>query len=135
MAKRMRGLYKRGDVWWCCYKSMSGIVRQSTGKTDYNEAIDFLGKRLAEVKVGKYPELKKILNHTFKELAEQYRPWCQRQRGAVGKNRYINQLTEEFGEIQLRQFSTMLIEQFQTKRLQRGATRKKVRKGPEGKLV
>lgn len=135
MAKRMRGLYKRGDVWWCCYKSLSGIVRQSTGKTDYNEAIEFLGKRTAEVKVGKYPELKKILNHTFKELAVQYRPWCQRQRGAVAKNRYINQLVEEFGEIQLRQFSTMLIEQFQTKRLQRGAPRKKVKKGLEGKLV
>lgn len=135
MPKRMRGLYKRGNVWWCCYKSLSGTVRQSTGKTDYNEAIAFLGERMAEVKTGRYPELKKILNYTFKQLAEHYRPWCERQRGAVAKNRYINQLVEEFGDIPLRQFSTMLIEQFQTKRLKRGAPRKKVKKGLEGKLV
>jgi integrase len=131
----MRGLYKRGSIWWCSYKSITGIVRQSTGKSDYNEAMEFLGKRVAEVRAEQYPELKKISNHKFKELAVQYRPWCQRQRGVDGKNRYINQLVEEFGEIPLRQFSTMLVEQFQTKRLQRGAPRKKVKKGPEGKLI
>ncbi|HQJ95444.1 MAG TPA: hypothetical protein PLT06_11500, partial [Syntrophorhabdaceae bacterium] len=101
MAKRMRGLYKRGSIWWCSYKSITGIVRQSTGKSDYNEAMEFLGKRVAEVRAEQYPELKKISNHKFKELAVQYRPWCQRQRGVDGKNRYINQLVEEFGEIPL----------------------------------
>lgn len=131
----MRGLYKRGSVWWCSYKSLTGMVRQSTGSTDYNEAIEFLGKRLNEVKIGNFPEMKKIVSLTFKELAAQYRPWCKRQRGAVAKNRYIDQLVLEFGDIPLRRFSPMLIEQFQTKRLEQGAPRKKLKKGADGKMT
>jgi integrase len=138
MPKRMRGLYKQKNstVWWCCYKSLSGrVIRQSTKEVEYDKAVDFLMKRRGEVKSGKEPEFKKILNYTFNDLAKEYRPWCERQRGAVAKQRCINQLVERFGNCSLRQFSTLMLEQYQTERLLKGAKHKAIRKGPEGNKI
>jgi integrase len=137
MAKRMRGLYKRGNVWWCSYMSASGrMVRESTTETDYNRAVEFLVKRRTEVAAGKAPEeMKKITNHTFRELAEQYLTWCERQKGFVEKRRCVNQLVDRFGDIPLRRFSTMLLEQYQTERMRQGANRKTMKKRQDGKWV
>jgi integrase len=137
MAKRMRGLYKRGNVWWCSYLSASGrMVRESTTQTDYNKAVEFLVKRRTEVAAGKAPEESKIIaGRTFGELAEHYLTWCERQKGYIAKERVVNQLIARFGDVPLRRFSTMLLEQYQTERMRQGAKHKAMRKGPDGKRV
>jgi integrase len=91
MAKRMRGLYKRGRVWWCCYKDINErVVRESTQTQDYDDAIDFLMKRRGEVKAGIEPEKKKIVNHPFNELVAEYKKWASRQRSFYIKIHLIN---------------------------------------------
>jgi integrase len=131
----MRGLYKqpRSSVWWCCYKSLSGkIVRRSTGKTEYDAAVTFLMNERAEVKAGNEPEEKKIIQRTFNELATEYLKWAARQRSFVSKERIINQLTAKFGDLPLRAFNTLLLEKYQTERLQRGVKHKLLKKKADG---
>jgi integrase len=136
MARKMRGLYRRGKIWWCCYLSASGrMVRESTTETDHTRAVDFLMKRRTEVAAGKAPEEKKITNHTFNELCEQYLKWAERQKSFETKATFIEQLQEEFGDIPLRRFTSLLLEQYQTKRLGRGKTRKYAVKKPDGTTV
>ncbi len=121
MAKRVRGLFKRGRVWWCCYKNLDErVIRETTGTADYDEAIDFIMKRRAEVKAGVEPEPKKIVNHTFTELVDEYKKWAERQKCYYSKIHLINQLSEDFGHMLLKNFSTKLIEQYQSKRLHEG---------------
>ncbi len=129
MAKRMRGIYKRGNVWWCCYKTLSGrIVRQTTKHINYDDAVEFLMKKMEQVKAGQAPELKKIENHYFRELAEAYKKWAERQRSYESKVYFVDQLTEVFGDFPLRYFTTMMIEQYQTDRLKAGKRKIKVGK-------
>ena len=137
MAKRMRGLYKRGNLWWCSYLSAScRMVRESTTETDYNRAVEFLMKRRNEVAAGKAPEeLKKITKHTFRELCAQYLTWAERQKGFVSKAIFVEQLNDEFGDVPLRRLNTLMLEQYQTKRLARGKTRKYAVKKADGTKV
>lgn len=127
MAKRVRGLFKRGRVWWCCYKNLDErVVRESTGTIDHDEAIDFIMKRRAEVKAGIEPEPKKITNYTFNELVDEYKKWAERQKCYYSKIHLINQLSEDFGQKPLKNFSTKLIDQYQSKRLQEGKREVKI---------
>lgn len=115
-----RGLYKRGNVWWLRYAGLDGrIIMQSSGLTKFRDAEALLVQRRQAVQEGKQPE-KRIANHTFNELAEQYLKWAERQRSFKSKKYFIDQLMKEFGLIQLRRFNTMLLEQFQTERIQKG---------------
>ena len=125
MAKRMRGLYKRGKVWWCCYKNLDDrVVRVSTGTQNYDDAIQFLVNRKNDIQLGREPEKKKIVKYSFRQLSEQYKKWAERQMCFKSKNYLIDQLEEIFGNLPLRRFDTMLLEQFQTERLQKGKERK-----------
>lgn len=137
MSKRMRGLYKRGNIWWCDYMSASGrMVLESTGERDHNRAVEFLVKRRAEVAAGKAPEeMKRIGNHAFNELCEQYLKWAERQKGFVTKVGFIKQLQQEFGDLPLRRFTSLMLEQYQTKRLARGKARKYAVRKPDGTMV
>lgn len=130
MAKRMRGIYKRGNIWWCCYKTLSGrMVRESTGHTVYDNAVEYLAKQKADVKAGIAPELKKIANYTFGQLVQDYKAWAERQRSFKSKIFLINQLEEDFKDIPLRYFTTMMLEKYQTDRMKHG--RRKTKKGKE----
>lgn len=121
MARKAKGLYKRGNVWWCAYKSLTGkVVRVSTGFTDYDKAVDFLVKRKADVIAGIEPEIKKVINYTFNELEAEYSKWCERQRGFSKKQGFIKQLKGKFGDLPLKCFNTMLVEQYQTERTKKG---------------
>lgn len=116
-----RGLYKRGNVWWLRYAGLDGKTRYESSRTDkQRDALTLLHKRKADIKDGKPPELKKIANHTFYELSAEYIKWAERQRCYQSKCGFIIQLKATFGNLPLRQFSTMLIEQYQTERTQRG---------------
>jgi integrase len=117
-----KGIYKRGNVYWIRYAGLDGrIIRESSHSSKLKEAGDLLIGRRNEIKEGKEPEVKKrIVNHTFSELAEQYLRWAERQRSFQSKKYFINQLIRDFGTIPLRQFNSMLLEQYQTERLQKG---------------
>ncbi len=116
-----KGLYKRGNVYWVRYAGLDGrVIRESSGSSKFREAEALLIKRRQSIKEGKQPEIKKIANYTFKELAGEYLQWAERQRCFRTKKGYILQLVEAFGHIPLRRFTTLLIEQYQTGRLNGG---------------
>ena len=50
----MRGLYKRGEIYWLAYKAIGGVVRESTGTPDRKLAEAVLAKRRAEVFEGRW---------------------------------------------------------------------------------
>jgi integrase len=116
-----RGIFKRGNIYWIRYAGIDGrIIRESTGSTKFRDAEALLIQRKQAVKEGKQPVIKRIANYTFNELAEQYLQWAKRQRSFKSKVYFIKQLSEAFGHLPLRRFNTMLLEQYQTERLQKG---------------
>ncbi len=121
MARKIKGLYKRGNVWWCCYKDLTGKVeRLSTGHTDHDKAIEFLTERKFNVQKGIEPEVIQNINYTFQELAEKYSEWSQRQRGYEKKKFFIKTLVDVFSAYPLKSFNTLIVENYQNARLKRG---------------
>jgi integrase len=115
-----KGIYKRGNVYWIRYAGLDGkIVRESTGSSRFKNAEAHLIKRKNSIKEGIEPEVKRIKNYLFNELADEYKKWAERQRSFDSKIYLINQLKETFGSYPLRRISPMLIEQYQTERLQK----------------
>jgi integrase len=122
------GIYKRGGVWWIRYTGIDGKQkRESTRSDKYQDAVILLGKRKGDIANGKEPEVTKVGNFTFRDLVGEYHKWAERQRSYRTKSTFIDQLSEAFGDLPLRRFNTMLVEQFQTERLKQG--KKKVRVG------
>jgi integrase len=120
MAK-IKGLYKRGNVYWLRYAGLDGrIIRESSGTSVYDDAKTLLIDRRKAVRDGQQPEVKKIANHTLKELSEEYLKWAGKQRCFRTKKGYVLQLVEAFGHLQLRRFNQLLLEQYQTERLNGG---------------
>src|SRR4030042_5885271 len=119
-----KGIYKRGNVFWIRYAGLdSRIIRESSGSDKFRDAEALLIKKKGDIKEGKQPEIKKITNHTFNELVAEYLKWAERQMCFKSKSHLINQLKETFGNLPLRRFNTMLLEQFQSERLQKGKER------------
>ncbi len=118
----MRGIYKRGNIYWIRYAGLDGrIIYESSRSDKFKEAEALLIKRKQAIKEGKQPEpLKRIGNHTFNELVTEYLKWAQRQRSFRSKQGFIRQLSEFFNGIPLRRFSSRLIEQYQTEKIQKG---------------
>lgn len=117
-----KGIFKRGNVYWLRYSDGFGkIIRESAKTTNFKEALVKLEDQRKAIRDGKEPEpIKRILNYTFSQLAEEYIKWCERQRSFRSKKGFILQLVETFGNIPLKHFTTKLIEQYQTERLQKG---------------
>jgi integrase len=117
-----KGIYKRGNIYWIRYAGLDGkTVLKSSGSTKYREAETLLIQRRQETKEGKQPEIKRIANHSFKELAEKYSQWMQvRHRSADSKMYRINQLVTQFGILPLRRFNTLIVEQYQTDLINKG---------------
>ena len=116
-----KGIYKRGNIYWIRYAGLDGrIVRESSASNKFREAEAWLIKRRNEIKEGKQPEVKRITNHNFLELAEEYLKWAKRQRGYRTKRGYTLQLVDVYGSLPLRRFSARLVEQLQTERIQKG---------------
>lgn len=117
-----KGIFKRGNVYWLRYSDGFGkIIRESSKTTNFKEALVKLEDQRKAIRDGKEPEpIKRIPNYTFSQLAEEYIKWCERQRSFRSKKGFIFQLVETFGNIPLKHFTTKLIEQYQTERLQKG---------------
>ena len=117
--RRTKGLYKRGNskFYWMCYQDNSGEVqRKSTGKTTQKEAEYVLVCRRKEIKEGKLPEFNKG-KCKFAELAKEYDTWAKQQRGYRTKKFIMRQLVEEFGNLNVMDLNTMIVERYQTKHL------------------
>ena len=117
-----KGIYKRGNVHWIRYAGLDGrTVYESSGSDKFRVAETLLIQRRQSIKEGKQPEIKRIANHTFKELAEKYLSWITgRQLSAKVKGYIIGQLLTTFGSLPLRRFSTVIVEQLQTDLMNRG---------------
>ncbi len=119
-----RGVFKKPNskYWWIRYADLYGKTRyESSETTKHSDAVLLYNKRKAEVEKGKAPEIRKIANYKFKELAERYSDWMNgRHRSANSKQYRINQLISHFGIIPLRQINTLIVEQYQTDLINKG---------------
>jgi integrase len=121
-----KGIYKRGKKYWIRYAGLDGkTLYETSGSERFRDAQDLYIQRKEEIKKGKQPEIKRIKNHSFNDLATEYEKWAVRQKSFDSKPYLINQLKEVFGNLPLRRFSTMLIEQYQTERLNKSNRPKK----------
>lgn len=117
----MKGIYKRGNIFWIRYAGLDGrTIFESSGSTKQKDAEALYRKRKQTVDEGKQPEIKRITNHTFNELVVEYVRWAERQKSFRSKVCLVKQLAEKFGNIPLRRFNSMMLEQFQTYRLNTG---------------
>jgi len=121
MAKH-KGIFQRGSIYWIRYTDTNGRqVRESTQSDKVKAAQDLLRLRQADVVKGEQPEVVKIKNHSFKDLAAEYLTWCQNQRqnqrNHTNKTYMIDNLILEFGNLPLKNFTTQLLEKYQTRML------------------
>lgn len=118
-----RGIYKRGNIYWIRYAGLDGrIIFESSHSTKFRDAETLLIQRKQAIKEGKQPEtIKRIGNHSFKELAEKYHAWIEgRQKSAKVKGYIIGQLQAIFGSLPLRRFNPFIIEQLQSDLMSKG---------------
>lgn len=120
--KLPKGIYKRGSVYWVRYAGLDGkVVFQSTKSSKLDKAESFLADRKAEIRVGIEPQIKRIHNFSFKQLSDEYNKWIEgRQASAKVKGYIIGELNSRFGNVHLKRFNTMLVEQLQTDIIRRG---------------
>ncbi len=113
----MKGLYKRGRIYWMSYSVNGKMHFESTGVTTRREAEYILGCRRKEIKEGKIPEIRQVKNYKFAELAHEYDTWVKQQKGYRSKKTFLRQLVEKFGNLSVSEISTLIIEKWQTKLL------------------
>jgi integrase len=124
------GVYKRGRIWWFTYTGLDGRQKfESSGSILKSDAEYKLACRRKDLGEGREPVVKKIPNYSFSHLCDEYLKWAERQRSFKSKKVFVEQLREEFGNVPLRSFNSMLIEQYQTERMKQGWKVKRVRNG------
>ena len=111
-----RGIYKRGNTYWIRYAGLDGrVVYESSNSDKFKDAEALFMQRKQAIREGKQPEIKRIKNHTFTELAGNYLTWIEgRQKSTEVKTSIIKQLINVFGNLPLGKFNTAIVEQLQT---------------------
>ncbi len=119
--RKVRGLYKRGEIWWIRYAGFDGKKRLESSKSkNLKLAEKLLVQRKSEVMEGK-DIVKNNTNYTFNELATEYHKWAERQKSYRKSKIYlITQLTQTFSNLPIKRFNSMLLEQYQTEKLKQG---------------
>jgi integrase len=116
-----RGIFKRGAWYYIRFAGPDGkIIYKSTHSKEFKVAEALLVRCKAEVRQGRHPELISTERHTFKDLAPQYLKWAERQKDYRTKSYIVKALVDRFGALPLHRFSTMLLEQYQSDRLNSG---------------
>jgi len=115
--QEIKGLYKRGQVYWVAYKANGTICRESTGEKSQEEAEFFLAKRRKQVRDGEIIETKKRKNNKFADLAKDYLECCVGQKAFHSKTHLVNQLIKRFGNLKVRELNTKMIEKWQSEQL------------------
>ncbi len=139
MAK-VRGVYRRGEVWWYRYPDDTGkMIRKSSFSTRHTDAVTERAKIVAAIREGKEPEeTKKIPDYRFEVLAERYKKHIEGQASGKIKGYIIDRLKEreltiidangnpqliKIGDTLLRRFNQHIMEVLQ-KDLKRTGLRK-----------
>jgi len=117
--RQTKGLYRRGKMYWIAYRRNGKLFRESTGTTLQREAEYILNCRRKEVKEGRHPEIKKIRNCKIVELAQDYLVWTERQRVYKTKKIWVRQLVDAFGNLNVSDLNSRIIEQWQSERLKK----------------
>jgi integrase len=116
------GIFKRNSIWWIRYTGLDGKQkRESSNSVKFKDAEALLAQRKQTISEGKEPEIKKISNHIFPELAEKYLSWINgRQKSAKTKGYIVGQLLSVFDTMPLRRFNTVIVDQLQTDLINKG---------------
>lgn len=111
-----KGIYKRGATWWICYAGLDGKIIRKSARTDkFKDAELLLHTEKKAVSEGKQTDTVKIKSHTFHELRDKYLEWMKgHHKSAESKEYRIEQMASHFGDLPLRRFNTMIVEQYQT---------------------
>ena len=121
MANCAPGIYKRGKIFWICYKSRdSKIVRESAKTDDLGQAEALLALRRKAAAFGEEYGEKVCRSCTFMELADKYHAFAASQKSYYIKKIIINQLAEKFGAVDLGEFTTSLVESYLSEGLEEG---------------
>ena len=116
--QKIKGLYRRGQVYWVVYKASDGsITRESTGEKSREEAEYFLVNRRKQVREGEIIETRKRKNNKFAELAKDYLEWAERQKSFRDKRLLVKQLVDRFGTLKVRELNTKMIQKWQSEQL------------------
>jgi len=116
--QEIKGLYRRGQVYWVAYKASDGsVTRESTGEKSREEAEYFLANRRKQVRDGEIIEARKRKNNKFAELAKDYLEWAERQKSFRDKRLLVKQLVDRFGTLKVSDLNTKIIEQWQSVQL------------------
>ncbi len=121
MSKLARGIYKRGKIYWICYKNGSNKVIRESAKTDDLQKAEALlaTRRKAALSGGKIEE-KAYGPFSFSELAERYHIFAASQKSYYIKKIIISQLSDEFGSLDLSEFASSLVESYMFEGLDQG---------------
>ena len=86
-----KGIYKRGTIWWIRYADPYGKIRYESSKSSsFKVAQHLLIQRKKEVMEGKTPiPVKRIENHSFKNLSEHYLSWVKTQKAFKSKKGFV----------------------------------------------
>ena len=98
MAK-VKGLYKRGRVWWIRYAGPDGKIRFESSRSSSfkGEQALLIERKKAVMEGSDSVSVKQVANYSFQELAGHYLTWAERQRSfPTSKKFMIPQLHDFF---------------------------------------
>ncbi len=117
--RRSKGIFKRGRIYWITYMGLDGLQKWESSKSDKKADAEYLlACRKKEVAEGTTPVVqKRSQNFTFNDLADKYRPFIVKQKGASTKEIFISQLQKEFGAVKLNNLTLSAVEGWQSRLL------------------
>jgi integrase len=125
----MRGLYKRGEIYWMAYKTAGGVVRESTGTCDRRLAEAVLAKRRAEVFEGRWTGRLRDTKVPLQQAIQEFIAVYSKPRKVSWKDDLfiLGQLAAFVGSnAHLQDIDRRLIERFQLHLLSRGISKSRV---------
>ncbi|WP_282753958.1 integrase [Desulfuromonas thiophila] len=120
MARRTRGLYKRGKIWWLTYQGTDGKQYfESSGSQIKADAEFLLNKRRLAIAEGSQPldTLRKAKQTTFAALADEYERFIAGQKSAAVKRLFLREMRAEFGTVRLSALNLAAVENWKAKLL------------------
>ncbi len=113
MSKRIRGVYKRGEIYWIRFTDTNGKeVRESTHSRNKKDAEKLRAKRLTEVMEGKnHPSESSVNPLSFSQLAERYLEYCSHTPSYALKKSRLRTLSHFFTNLQSNALNVSQLEQ------------------------
>jgi len=112
---RVKGVYRRkgSEKYWLRYADAQGqIIRESSGTSDYKEALKKLAIGRANVAEGKKVERRKAHKVFLKDVMPDYLRFVQNQRAYQNKDYIGRELLRRFGNIPLHRINVAMLESY-----------------------